>query len=188
MQRTIVQPPMPGDAALAELKHWLGDQPPRRRRRAGRDCSMPASTICEAFTGKTPLACRRSRKSSPPAAGWQELASRPVREVTGAASLPPTAAARSLPRWRDALEWRIAGAACVQLRAPAGRARGVALQLVVGLADDWEQAARRRCGTASSGSPRITTAHRDARRNQRQCRSACRVTALWRPWRSVRLA
>ena len=83
MQRTIVQPPVPGDAALAELKHWLGISRPNDDETL-EQLLLASLTICEAFTGKTPLQ-QTVEEIIPLAGGWQELVSRPVREVSGAA-------------------------------------------------------------------------------------------------------
>ena len=83
MQRTIVQSPVPGDAALAELKHWLGITRPNEDETL-RALLATSLTICEAFTGRTPL--RQTVEEIIPLSGeWQELVSRPVQSITGAA-------------------------------------------------------------------------------------------------------
>lgn len=183
MERIIVQPPVTGAAALAELKHWLGISRPAED--AALVALLEASlAICEAFTGKAPLA-QTVEEVIAPVSGWQELTSRPVRDVTGAALIAADGTRETLAIPGDTFELRITDSAYVQLLRPL-EGRGVALRLVVGIADDWEQVP----AALRHGIIRLAAHHyRDRDRDTKASVAppAC-VTALWRPWRSVRLA
>lgn len=183
MERIIVQPPVTGAAALAELKHWLGISRPAED--AALVALLEASlAICEAFTGKAPLA-QTVEEVIAPVSGWQELTSRPVRDVTGAALIAADGTREAWAIPGDTFELRITDSACVQLLRPL-EGRGVALRLVVGIADDWEQVP----AALRHGIIRLAAHHyRDRDRDTKASVAppAC-VTALWRPWRSVRLA
>jgi uncharacterized phiE125 gp8 family phage protein len=183
MERIIVQPPVLSGAALAELKHWLGISRPAED--DALIALLEASlSICEAFTGKIPLV-QIVEEVIAPVAGWQELTSRPVRDVTGAALIAADGSRQSLAVPGDTFELRIADAACVQLLRPL-EGRGVALQLVVGIAEDWGQVP----APLRHGIIRLAAHHyRDRDRDTKaSIAPPASVTALWRPWRSVRLA
>lgn len=182
MERIIVQPPVTGAAALAELKHWLGiSRPGEDEVLAG---LLEASiAICEAFTGTAPLT-QTVEEVIAPRSGWQEITSRPVRAITGAALIAADGTRQALSQPTDVLEWRIAGSACVQLLRPFD-GTGVAVQLVVGIADDWESVP----AALRHGIIRLAAHHyRDRDRDPKASAAPpASVTALWRPWRSVRL-
>lgn len=180
MQRTIVQPPVPGEPALAELKHWLGISRPNEDAALGLllDTSL---TICEAFTGKAPL--RQTVEEIVPITGeWQELASRPVHEFEAAALLSADGTRTELGPLADTLEWRIGPSACVRpLRALQGEA--LALRLVVGIAADWNGLP----APLRHGIVRLAAHHFRDREGKASAVPPASVTALWRPWREVRL-
>ena len=179
MQRTIVQPPMPGDAALAELKHWLGISRPNEDETLNQ--LLEASlTICEAFTGKAPLR-QTVEEIIPLAGGWQELTSRPVRALTGAALVAMDGTREIIAAPSDALEWRIGGSACVQPRRPLD-GQGLALQLEVGIAEDWSALP----APLRHGIIRLAAHHFRDRDGKSSAVPPASVTALWRPWREVR--
>lgn len=180
MQRTIVQPPVLDGAALAELKHWLGiSRPNEDAILAGLlDASL---TICEAFTGKTPL--RQTVEEIVPLTGeWHELVSRPVHELTGATLIGADGSRQAIGALADTLEWRIAGNACVRLLRPL-EGRGLALQLVVGIAADWTGLP----APLRHGIIRLAAHHFRDREGKPPAVPPASVTALWRPWRDVRL-
>jgi len=180
MQRTIVQPPVPGDAALAELKHWLGIS------RTNDDETLAgllqtSLTICEAFTGKTPLQ-QTVEEVIALAGDWQELVSRPVSQLTSAALIKADGSRQTIAVLSDALEWRIAGNACVRLLRPY-EGRGMALTLVVGIAGDWAGLP----APLRHGIIRLAAHHFRDREGKSLAVPPASVTALWRPWREVRL-
>lgn len=181
MQRTIVQSPIPGEAALAELKHWLGISRPNDDDALNQllDASL---TICEAFTGKAPL--RQTVEEVVQLAGdWQELASRPVHAVSGAALIAADGTREALAAPAEALEWRIGSSACVRLRRPL-EGQALALQLVVGIAADWDSLP----APLRHGIIRLAAHHFRDRESKSGAVPPASVTALWRPWREMRLA
>lgn len=184
MERIIVQPPVPGESALAELKHWLGIS------RANEDQALThlldaSLAICEAFTGKAPLR-QTVEEIIPLAAGWQELASRPVQELTAATVIAADGTRSPLGPLAEALEWRIGGNACVRLLRPVA-GHNLALQLVVGIAADWDSLP----APLRLGIVRLAAHHFREREGPNTTRPSAvppaSVTALWRPWREVRL-
>lgn len=180
MQRTIVQPPVPGPAALAELKHWLGISRPNEDETLGLllDASV---TICEAFTGRAPLR-QTVEEIIPLTVGWHELASRPVHALTAASLIADDGTRTPVPVLSDALEWRIGGSACVQLLRPFD-GQGLTLELVVGIAADWDSLP----APLRHGIIRLAAHHFRDREGKPGAVPPASVTALWRPWREVRL-
>lgn len=179
MQRTIVQPPMPGEAALAELKHWLGISRPNDDEKLQQllDASL---TLCEAFTGKAPLR-QTVEEIMPLGNDWHELVSRPVHSVTGAALIAADGTREVIAAPSDALEWRIGSSACVRLLRPC-IGEGMALQLVVGIAEEWSALP----APLRHGIIRLAAHHFRDREGKAGAVPPASVTALWRPWREVR--
>jgi uncharacterized phiE125 gp8 family phage protein len=180
MQRIIVQPPVLDGAALAELKHWLGISRPND------DAALTglletSVTICEAFTGQAPLR-QTVEEVIPIAAGWQELVSRPVQDLTGAALIGSDGTRETLAVPSDTLDVRIGGKACVQLLRPL-EGHGLALELVVGIAAQWEGLP----APLRQGVIRLAAHHYRDREGKASAVPPASVTALWRPWREVRL-
>ncbi len=181
MQRIIVQPPVPGSPALAELKHWLGITRPDD------DVALTglletSLSLCEAFTGKTPLR-QVVEEVIPLTAIWHELVSRPVRGVETAALIAPDGSRTVLNEADYALELGAAGDACARVLQPL-TGRGVALRLEVGIADDWAGLP----APLRQGMIRLAAHHYRDRDGKASAVPPPSVTALWRPWRSVRLA
>lgn len=180
MQRIIVQPPVPGEAALAELKHWLGISRPNEDDTL-RQLLGTSLTICEAFTGKAPLR-QTVEEIVPLVGGWQELVSRPVQTLAAAALVADSGARTPVAVLTDALEWRIGASACIRLLRPF-EGQGLALQLVVGIAADWTALP----APLRHGIIRLAAHHFRDREGKAGTVPPASVTALWRPWREVRL-
>lgn len=180
MQRTIVQPPVPGDAALAELKHWLGITRPNEDGPLGQLLANSLA-ICEAFTGKTPLR-QTVEETLPLVSGWQELVSRPVQTMTAAAVIAQDGTRTTLALNGDAIEWRIGTSACIRLLRPF-EGRALAVQMVVGIAADWDALP----APLRHGIVRLAAFHFRDREGKPAAVPPASVTALWRPWREVRL-
>jgi uncharacterized phiE125 gp8 family phage protein len=180
MQRIIVQPPVPGDAPLAELKHWLGISRPNEDEALSQllDASL---TICEAFTGKAPLR-QTVEEIVPLASGWQELVSRPVQAIIAGAVIANDGTRTAITALPDAIEWRISGRACVRLLHPV-EGQGLALQLTVGIAPDWASLP----APLRHGIIRLAAHHFRDRDGKASAVPPASVTALWRPWRDVML-
>ena len=180
MQRTIVQPPVPGDAAVAELKHWLGITRPNEDETLSQLLATSLAT-CEAFTGRTPLR-QTVEEIIPLVSGWQELVSRPVRALTAAAVIDADGTRTALATPADALEWRIAGSACIRA-VQSLEGQSLAVQLDVGIATDWAGLP----APLRHGIIRLAAHHFRDREGNASAVPPASVTALWRPWREVRL-
>lgn len=180
MQRTIVQPPVIGDAALAELKHWLAISRPDEDAALARLLETSV-TICEAFTGQSPLR-QTVEEVIDLDAEWHELASRPVQSLLAAAIIADDGSRTPLDQPGYSVELRAAGSACVRLLQPL-EGRAVALQLSVGIAADWEALPP----PLAQGIIRLAAHHYRDRDSKGSAVPPASVTALWRPWRQVRL-
>ncbi|NCP13765.1 MAG: hypothetical protein GW858_06315 [Sphingomonadales bacterium] len=180
MQRTIVQAPVPGEPALAELKHWLGISRPNEDETLN-GLLQTSLTICEAFIGKAPLV-QTIEEIVPLTGDWQELVSRPVREITAAALIAADGSRTVIATPSDALEWRLAASGCVRLRLPL-EGEGLALQLVVGIASGWSALP----APLRQGIIRLAAHDFRDREGKASPVPPASVTALWRPWRAVRL-
>jgi uncharacterized phiE125 gp8 family phage protein len=181
MQRTIVQPPVPGEAALAELKHWLAISRPDEDAALTRLLETSV-TICEAFTGQSPLR-QKVEEIVPVSTGWQELVARPVQALVAAATIAADGTRTTIDAPELVIELRVAGSACVRLAQPL-EARAVALQLSVGIVADWDALPP----PLAQGIIRLAAHHYRDRDNKGSAVPPASVTALWRPWRQVRLA
>lgn len=180
MQRTIVQPPVIGDAALAELKHWLAISRPDEDAALARLLETSV-TICEAFTGQSPLR-QTVEEIVPITSGWQELATRPVQSLVAAAIIAEDGTRTPLAQPEDALELHIASSACVRIVQPV-EGRAVALQMSVGIAADWDALPP----PLAQGIIRLAAHHYRDRDSKGVGVPPASVTALWRPWRQVRI-
>jgi uncharacterized phiE125 gp8 family phage protein len=181
MQRTIVQPPVIGDAALAELKHWLAISRPDEDAALARLLETSV-TICEAFTGQWPLR-QTVEEIVPVTSGWQELVARPVQALVAAAIIAEDGTRTPLAQPEDVLEFHIASSACVRIVQPV-EGRAVALQMSVGIAADWDALPP----PLAQGIIRLAAHHYRDRDNKGGTVPPASVTALWRPWRQVRIA
>ena len=179
MQRTIVQAPVPGEPALAELKHWLGISRPNDDETLVQLIHASLS-LCEAFTGKAPLH-QSVEETIPLTSTWHELVSRPVREITGAALIAADGAREEISIPAEALEWRLAASGCVRLLHPL-EGQGLVLQLVVGIAPDWSGLP----APLRQGIIRLAAHNFRDREGSAGVVPPASVTALWRPWREVR--
>lgn len=178
--RTIIAPPTPPPAALAELKLWLGitttrdDAPLLALLRAGLES-------CEAFTGILPLETE-CEEILPAQTGWRGLATRPVQAITGLWSVPAEGARVALAADAYAIDLDADGAG--RIRATSDRAR-IAVRFTAGLAPDWDALPE----SLRHGVLRIA-AHQHRTRESESAGQVPppAVIALWRPWRRMRLA
>ena len=185
MQRTIVQPADLTGAALADLKSWLGITRPVEDGRLV-DLLQASVDLCEAFTGQAPLAQTVEERFAP-AVGRHVLSVRPVQSV---ASVELIAEDRSRSTMNaDDFRVQFSGRGAVSLDIMRDReARAIAVRVVAGIADDWASMP----SALKQGVIRMAAHHyRDRDRDTEADRSApppASVAALWRPWRSLRLA
>ncbi len=180
MQRTIVQPAVLDGAALSELKHWLGISRPGEDGLLA-DLLEASLAMCEAFTGQYALA-QTIEEIVPAARGWQQLTAQPVRSLVAAAWVNADASRSAIADPASTFELRLGLTACVQLLVPASQPL-LALQLRVGLADGWNDLA----APLKQGIIRLAAHHYRDRDGSRILPPPASVTALWRPWRCVRL-
>lgn len=179
MTRTILAS---GDLApaLAELKHWLGIT------RSADDAQLTALIgagveSCEAFTGITPLACT-IEETLGASHEWARLVTRPIAQVTGV-ELIDTGGARTAMA-EDEYDLHLAGDGSGQLRLRRGPfASRVVVTLDAGLAPDWTSLP----DGLRHGILRFAAfLHREGEQAAGEPPAA--IAALWRPWRTLRLA
>lgn len=184
MQRIVVLPAMIGEAGLAELKQWLGIT------RNTEDALLAgllaaALDLCEAFTGQAPLA-QLVEEQLPAVEALQLLRSRPVREIAAVEVVGADGARTALAAPDYSAEIAACGTASFRLLVPAEGA-ALAVRLMVGIAGDWASLPP----ALRQGIIRLAAHHyrdRDADGQTSAAPPPISVTALWQPWRLMRLA
>lgn len=192
MMRVIVTPAVLPPAALAELKQWLGISTTQDDDSLAALLAM-ALEVCADFTGMLPLLCtveeilslhgQRPGEAWPFAhPRWHRLASTPVRSVTTVAGVQ----ADGTPIALEDFEIRIDASGACQLRieAPAGCASAL-VTCEAGLAPDWDHLPQ----PLHHGIIRLA-AHQYRMRESAGADALppASVTALWRPYRRMRVA
>lgn len=180
MQRTIEQPADPSGAALSEFKDWLGITRPNEDALL-LELLKASLEMCEAFTGQAPLEQVIEERVSP-RRGTHLLASRPVRLLVTAETLASDGARSSITGDGIALEIDAVGVALADVRRDFD-ALCVALTLVVGIAPDWPSIPK----PLRQGIIRLASHYYRDRDHEGAVQPPASVTALWRPWRIVRL-
>ena len=182
MKRVITTPPVLAGAALAELKDWLAITTPRDDA-ALTQLLRAALEMCEAFTGRMPLAAE-CEEVLPAAGCWQSLATRPVGAVTGVEEIPAEGARFAIPAADYAIELTADGAALVRVLRQ-GSAGRVAVRFTAGMAAAWADLPE----GIRHGVLRLAAHHyRQRESDTAQSVPPAAVAALWRPWRLMRLA
>jgi uncharacterized phiE125 gp8 family phage protein len=178
MKRVIVTPADLAGAALDELKQWLAIGT------SAEDAALAgllgaAAELCEAFTGTMPLEalCEEVLAAS---AEWQALSVRPIQAIAGIDAIPVDGAQIPLPPEAYAIELEADGAGLVRVTDPAVSGR-IAVRFTAGLAPDWSSLPE----GLRHGIVRFA-AHAYREREGDGVPPAA-VTALWRPWRRMRL-
>ena len=182
MTRAIIVPPMPSPEALGELKQWLALTGSREDAMLERLIGA-ALELCEGFTGQLPLeaTCEEVLGVSP---GWQPLATRPVQAILSVEGIPAEGARVPLAADAYAIELDCDGGARVRVTNP-GTAGRIAVRFVAGLAPNWNGLPE----SLRHGVIRLAAhQHRARESNAADPISPAAVTALWRPWRRMRLA
>lgn len=147
-----------------------------------------AMAMGERFTGQV-LLTRTLTEIVPVRREWTRLAATPVRAVTGVEGLPAEGAAFALPVGAYAIDIDAGGDGWVRVPQP-GAAGRVRVTLSAGMASEW--------GTLPEpirhGILRLSAHLFDARGRAAQSGNdrgdggvPAAVTALWRPWRRMRL-
>ncbi|WP_343613614.1 hypothetical protein [Novosphingobium sp.] len=192
MMRTIVTPAVLPPSALTELKQWLGISTTQDDDSLAALLAM-ALEVCADFTGVLPLLCTVEeslsldglRHGEPwPFAHprWHRLASTPMRSVTSVVGVQ----ADGTQIGAEDFEIRIDASGACQLRieAPAGCSSAV-VSFEAGLAADWDHLPQ----PLHHGIIRLA-AHQYRMRDSAAADALppTSVTALWRPYRRMRLA
>lgn len=188
----IEEPPAP-PVALAEVKAFL------RIAHDGEDdllgaLALSAAEMCEAFTGRSLLA-RDVSETLPAAAAWTRLGAAPVRSIDGVELLDQAGAGTALPAGDYAIDIDSAGDGWVRVTvagpsAGSGRVRKIRVAYAAGMAaaaDGIPDAIRH--GIVRLAAHFYT--HRDpgsgSGTGQNGAGPPAAVTALWRPWRRMRI-
>jgi uncharacterized phiE125 gp8 family phage protein len=182
MKRLIITPPVLPPAALAELKDWLGITTAQDDAPLGQ-LLRTALELCEDFTGRMPLAttCEEMLGVS---GGWQRLATRPVQAITVVEGVPADGARFPLASAAYELDFDTDGGGAIRVLSP-GAARRIAVRFIAGIAPDWAALP----DTLRHGVIRLAAHQHRARESDGAAPiPPAAVTALWRPWRRMRLA
>jgi uncharacterized phiE125 gp8 family phage protein len=183
MQRIVVQSAEIGEAALADLKLWLGIT------RTSEDVLLTdllraALDLCEAFTGQVPL-LQAVEEVLPARAGVHGLATRPARTITAVEVIGADGTRTPLAPTDSTAEITACGTASLRVHVPV-EGRGLAVRVTAGIAADWASLP----AALRQGIIRLAAHEYRERGGDPQVRAAppTSVTALWQPWRLMRLA
>lgn len=140
-----------------------------------------AAETCEAFTGRL-LIARAVEETLPASTGWARLAAAPVRSIESVTALAADGSGEALPADGYAIDIDAAAEGWVRLTAPLEQKR-VRVAYTAGLADGPNGVPE----AVRQGIVRLAAhlyAHRDPADG---VGPPAAVTALWRPWRRLRL-
>lgn len=139
-----------------------------------------AADMCEAFTGRA-LIDRQVEETVPATGAWTRLGAAPVRAIEAVAAIGADGVAAALPADAYAIDVDAAGEGWV--RAPGATSGRLQVQYRAGLAGDPNQVPE----PLRQGIVRLA-AHLYAHRSEAgDSGPPAAVTALWRPWRRLRL-
>jgi uncharacterized phiE125 gp8 family phage protein len=140
-----------------------------------------AADMCEAFVGRA-LIARTVEETLPAAAAWARLGAAPVRAITGVSALAADGEATALAAGDYAIDIDAAGEGWVRvLRGLAEKRIRVAYS--AGMAADPNGVPE----ALRQGIVRLAAHFYMNRANPEQVDPPTAVTALWRPWRRLRL-
>lgn len=140
-----------------------------------------AAETCEAFVGRL-LIAREVEEMMPASTGWTRLGTGPVRSIASLAAVAADGAAESLPADAFAIDIDAAGEGWVRLLAPIDEKR-VRVGYTAGLASDPNAVPE----AIRQGIIRLVAHLYLHRGDQRGDPPPAAVTALWRPWRRIRI-
>ena len=176
---SVIQPPAL-DAAAAEAKAYLravgGDEDALVERLIG-----SATALCEAFTGQWLLA-REGAEEVPASGAWQRLRATPVSAILGVDGLSAGGAPSALPAEAYAVDIDTRGDGWVRVIEP-GAARRAQVRFEAGMAAQWDGLPE----PLRQGIVRLAAHLFTYRDDAREGAPPAAVTALWRPWRRLRL-
>lgn len=139
-----------------------------------------ATALCEQFIGSW-LIERGFSQRLVTGGGWAKLAPMPVQSITGVERIEDNGSATALAAEDYAIDIDASGRGWVRLTG-AGSGRRIAVTGTAGMADDLNQLPE----PVRQGIVRLT-AHLFAHRDSEPTDPPAAVTALWRPYRQVRL-
>ncbi len=180
MQRAIVAPVDLASTALGELKDWLAITTTRED--SALLALLEASLeMCEAFIRQAPIESG-FEEVLPSMSGWQVLTTRPVRTITAVDAID--AGNLRLPLASDSylLDLGADGTGRVRLTVPVD-ARRIAVRFSAGIAADWDTLP----GALRHGIIRLAAHNFRERETSSASQPPAAITALWRPWRQMRL-
>lgn len=163
--------------AIAELRAWLRIEAGGERDAELGAALRTASEMCEAYLGSV-LIRRRLRERIAADGQWQGLALAPVQAIEAVSAIDAAGALSLIPLADHAVDIDGAGRGWVKVAAGHG-ARRVAVDYVAGAATDWNAIPE----PVRHGILRLA-AHL---RMDGDAAPPASVTALWRPWRAMRL-
>ncbi|MEM1051850.1 MAG: hypothetical protein AAGI28_07125 [Pseudomonadota bacterium] len=184
MQRRIVEPADVSGEALTELKSWLGITRPNEDVLLT-DLLQSALSMCESFTGQTPLS-QLIEARLPVQAGQHMLTSRPVSSVLSVELMSQSGERTELSVSQFHSEIQTKGNLIIHLP---DRVEGQALVVIarVGISDSWsavpaplKQGIIRLCAYHYHDRDRPSVANRTSS-------PPAIVSALWRPWQELQL-
>ncbi|MEM8724555.1 MAG: hypothetical protein AAGE86_03440 [Pseudomonadota bacterium] len=181
MRRTIVQPADLSGPALAEFKDWLGISRPNEDAMLV-DLLAASLATCEAFTGQAPLEQTIEERISVKQ-GRYRLSSRPARMLLNAELIDQVGTRSSLGGQGHGFDLDDEGVATADLKFDL-EGQAVAVTLMVGVAPDWLSVPK----ALRQGIIRLAAYFYRDRDSERTMQPPASVTALWRPWRTMRLA
>ena len=184
MRRTILERSNVSAEALAELKTWLGiSRPNEDELLVG--LLQASLDMCEAFIGQAPLS-QLVEERMRVHAGRYSLVSRPVTSLDSAQITYQIGDATDLDPGSFDLELPARGNACFALNKSV-EGQAIALQLRAGVAASWDAIP----AALRQGLIRLAAYYYRNRDRPNSTKKddapPSSVTALWRPWRTVRL-
>lgn len=181
MKRTVLTPADLASAALADLKQWLAITA------SAEDAALAgllgaSVEACEAFTGAMPLEAT-CEEILPARREWQALVTRPVQAILGIEGIPAEGPRFALAADACDIELDADGSGRVRLLRQGAEGR-IAVRFAAGLAPDWNALP----DGLRHGVVRLAAELFRARDGAAAVAMPSAVTALWRPWRRMRLA
>ncbi len=180
MMRTVTMPADLATNALDELKGWLGISRPTEDSLLT-DLLIASIAMCEAFTGQMPIE-QEITETLASVTEWQCLTARPVRAVISARQVAPNGTITPIDAGGFHFRINAEGIGAIALpRTPADHT--VIVSVRAGVAADWSTLP----GPLRQGIIRLAAFHYRDRETGRDAAPPASVTALWRPWRVLRI-